>query len=437
MSRKPERAQASRVERTAAGEPDLNRRRLLKLITAATTVAAGGVLGNKMAEELDTLTTSKKSASESTPEPAPQVEQGIPPSEILSNYSFLTPESHPEKVETGALAGQKFADLYAAYLGTLDGSTVPKTLDVDFKTNLAALWCEKFGFDSPNASPELFAQEYPELMDLAEQLYSSYNRADPQRKSLEKYLTEIKTELDSAQKAYEGALHALEGVDGFSPAHRVVMMHLADRISEDSLLALSLTELMPSRDGKLNTQLFDFLTSNAGEAFIYRIPAVHDLQKSYGPYQFTPAILAPGGVGSVGEAIKNKLPKGYFPDTLEAVTEQTQHRVAYLIAVMHVAQLVGELPEKDARLMENHIEHTGPKALEEEVSSFIAMAHHNPVAAYAHFKRLWLSPRAEHEFTPVRDSLHEVGNVGVREYVHKALDNYTYLTQARASNELA
>ncbi|HFC11090.1 MAG TPA: hypothetical protein ENJ75_02800 [Candidatus Kaiserbacteria bacterium] len=356
----------------------------------------------------------------------------------LEKYTFLHDKEKTRSFSVGALEGKKLSNLYAMYLGVDEKGTIPEKLQIDFKANLARLWRMKFGFDKHTDSPEkekivreLFLKEHKDLMDLAEHLYCSYSQSKAKKVSLDEYSKDIVHATKSVQRAFMNAMYELRNDAKFPRARRALIEKMASRISSRKLIACSLTELMPSADGETNAIVLDFLLRNAGTDFIDAIPSVHDLLASFGPYQLTPALFAPGGVGHLSEKVEALLPKGLIPKSVEKVSGIEHHKVAYFVAIEHLTQLSGRLSQRELVIAEERIAKTPPDILHKEILAFIAMSHHLPTEAYSYFGHVFTqTPKLyKREF---EKSINHVHNRGLRMYVQKALSNYDFLSKRGA-----
>lgn len=363
----------------------------------------------------------------------------------LESYTFLNIESHPENVPTGLLAGKKFAALYASYLGTPDGATVPEVLRIDFKANLSALWREKFGFDKSTRSKgeegffrKDFLKKHKNLMDLAERMCSSYERKNARRMSLDSYVDEIEKVTNSSREKFMGAMVALRGDSDFPQPRRALIEKMVNRIGAKTLLACSLTELMPSADGKTNTEMLDFILRNAGTDFLDRIPSVHDLLPSFGPYQITPALFGPDGAGRLSEKMEAQLPAGFLPQHVGDVSGKDHHKVAYIIATEHIIQFAARLKEHDTMHAGDLFNHTSLSLLHKEVVAFTATSHHQPAAAYSAFNSFIEHAHNSSSHTHMsEDFLHHIHDKNLRKYAHKALANYVFLSKPDAVSSIS
>ncbi len=358
----------------------------------------------------------------------------------LGAYTFLRHEWHPQSVDMGELAGNRFSALYATYLGIPDGSTVPEVLRTDFKANLATLWREKFGFDVPGrteeqerAHRERFLERHKDLMDLAERLYRSYETKNTWRMSLGEYTLEIEGVIKESHEAFMGAMYSLRGNNNFSQPRRALIEKMANRMGADALIACSLTEIMPSANGETNTEMLDILLRHAGADFLDRIPSIHDMLPSFGPYQITPALFAPGGVGSFAEKMEQKLPKDFLPNSVEDVSGKEQHRIAYIIAIEHIVQLAGHFSTHETARVHDILNHTPIDILHKEVAAFMAASHHQPEEAYRAFVHfLSHSPPPSSPAVLANLLLAHIHDSDLRAYTHKAIANYSFLTEPGA-----
>lgn len=373
-------------------------------------------------------------------EPEPDVleqSKSVESRDVLAAYTFLNSESHPRSIAAGDLAGKKFSALYASYLGIPDGSIVPEILQIDFRANLAALWREKFGFDVPTRTKEEerlfrknFLEKHKDLMDLAERLFSSYVPSEADTMSLDSYIGEIRDVVENSHHVFSTAMYKLRDDDSFQQPRRLLIEKMANRINAKTLLSCALTELMPSADGETNTLMFDFLLRNAGVRFIDRIPSVHDMLPSFGPYQITPVLFGPNGAGTLAEQMETQLPSGFMPESVQEVSGTGHHRVAYIVAMEHIVQFVGSLDTRETAHAQEVFNHTDLGLLHKEMAVFVAAAHHLPSAAYAALAPFIQHSRVdEADERPLARLIEHMNRRGLHQYTDKALANYTFLTK--------
>ncbi len=433
---------------------DPSRRRVLERLVGGAALAASASLGLKIfGQEAQQPPSGLKErppvrqdaalpspASPLVPEVSPVPEEPSPEvRDALAPYTFLTYTPHPHAISMGELAGKKLSALYAAYLGLPDDTpaetvqAIPETLSLDFKENLADLWRKKFHFDSPHSTPEderayreHFLKNHPRLMNLAESLWRSYDPPHTHKMSLDDYIrTRIEPAVEKSHKAFMGAMYALRTDRHFYEKQRLLIEKIANRVNAQTLLSCALTELMPSQDGELNRQMMDFLCRNAGVDFINRIPSVHDMLPSFGPYQITPALFAPGGSGFLAEKMEEYLPRGLMPSSVEDVEGSEQHVVAYITAMEHIVQFVGTLHPREVAHAQDVFDHTALPLLHEEVTAFVAASHHRPAAAYEAFKSFILHSRVPTSNTrPLARLIDHIEEIDLRKYTRKALANY-------------
>ncbi len=375
-------------------------------------------------------------SEEHTPAPTAEVVKENSP---LDAYSFLDGEAHPITVSTGELAGNTFSDLYAAYLGIPSGTVVPKTLHVDFKENLATLWREKF--DLPERSHNehdlrrqlQFLKEHHNLMNLAEYLYLSYDVEKSNTTTLSAYRNDISQAVDNARAVFDatlsGTLDSSAHKDIFSERQTFLMKEMGDSLTADTLLSISLTELMPSNDGRTNVQVFGFLLGNAGVDFVDRIPSVHDMLESFGPYQITPSALGEKSAGSWAAQVLNALPDGFMPRSVDGLLQDKEHTAAYALAMLNIVQFVGTRNSAQLRCLSDVMRTLPPQQRAQAILSFVATAHHSPKDAYDSFDAFVWSLYVNHaqSFTD-DDMLRHIHNVDLRAYTQKAIANHQFLT---------
>ncbi len=435
------------MERRSRARPqekpeDPGRREVLRRLgnaAIATLVAGSGGIGMLLKEPRSAQKPAKPKSSEGKREVPCMPERTYQAHErnSLDSYTFLDADPHPLSMRTGALVGERLSDLYALYLGIPSESIVPEVLRTDFKANLATLWRQKFRFDAPGRTPEeehgyreRFLEKHKDLMDLAERLYCSYEPAHARTVSLSEFSAEVEGVVEKSHKAFINSMFALRDDPSFPRSRRFLVEKLGNRINADMLLACGLTELMPSADGQINALMLDFLLQHAGVEFLDRIPSVHNMLPSFGLYQITPAFLAAGGEGSFAEKVEGGLPAAFKkPKSVDDVQGAKQHEVAYLAAIEHIAQFVERLSDSDTSRARKLFDHTDLELLREEVTAFVAAAHHQPVAAYRMLDAFIKHTDAARPNPDAIKRLFEyIGNEGVQEYAHKALANYACLS---------
>ncbi|HQU07522.1 MAG: hypothetical protein B7X04_00195 [Parcubacteria group bacterium 21-54-25] len=358
--------------------------------------------------------------------------------DIFNQYSFLNAAEHTTSVHTREIEGMRLDDLYAEYLGVPDGTVASETLDLDFQAALAGLWKLKCEYMiSKSSLPgdkrqkwEAFLEQNKPLVDFAEAQYRAYSPESAQKVSFDEYKKEVEDSIADGHKKFTDAIKAFAQQEPpdphFTHPRRLLMVKLA-HIRADDLIACSLTELMPSADGRKNATMFDFLLRTAGVDFVYRIPAVHDRQLSFGPYQITPQIFG-SGAGTYAERFVQKLPTGYMPERVQDVSGTLHHRVAYLVAVEHIVQLVGMMNDAEVERAQKALHFMANATLHREILTLIATAHHRPAAAYERFRHFLAHAPTEHHVKAIPPSYQDLKHGELRRYAEKAVANYEFLT---------
>ncbi len=306
-----------------------------------------------------------------------------------------TKEHKPIVYETGKLAGTKFSDLYTQYTG-IEG-VVPPRVAIDFDQRLIDLWSKKSQRSGAN-----------EVVDtVGSQLVSEYQENDRQVMTLDSYLKEVSSAVtdihDNINWEQVGRIKNLQADE------LAVVKKIAQAIDQKDLVAYSLTELMPSADGKVNVETLKFLLRTAGKRYVESIPALFDPKTSFGPYQFTEYALYDTGSEKRGASIINQaLPKDKkVPGSVAKLRGNDHHRAAYLFMIDNFCALV-----KRAKRFEG--KKSAPKKGKPKVQPFsmltahwreqkdqlvvyAATAHHMPAYAVDASMR-WLSSDLKHNF---------------------------------------
>ncbi len=283
-----------------------------------------------------------------------------------------------QEYATGPLAGRVFSDLYSDYTGIT--GRVPAVARTNFSKQLRALCAKKEAFVKrrhPHDANTVFRTA-------SNRLISEYESNDPERTTLAAYS-------DSVARTIKETYSALNWDEVGSSLHLDKNeTHLAKDIAESihaaDLLAYSLTELMPSKDGMLNRQVLEFLLKNAGERYVYSLPAVYDDMTSFGPYQFTSYALFDNGKEHRGASmINHALPlKLELPGSVINLRAEEHHRAAYLFIIQNMGSLLNRLTPVEMKTFEKNWKHH-----KDGIVKFAATAHHLPTAAFASARR-WI-----------------------------------------------
>lgn len=283
---------------------------------------------------------------------------------------------------TGELAGVDMPEqLFAQYFG-IENGVMPEELTVNFPVQLIEMWTRKNERSHNN----------PEVQAVSNALLDEYCSREPSPSSVEQFTAEAEFALSDVLAHINW--DAVRMLKTLSVEDMELVQRLVGKISGEYFTGLCMTELMPSKDGKVNRAALDLLLTQAGKEFIESVPALYDPLVSFGPYQFTAHALDAAGLEPVGASIINQaLPiSTRIPNTVAELRGSQHHTAAVLYVIENAGNLVTSL--KHAKT--SHVE---PQLLErlgrvvqdtpEELMLFFASAHHAPGSAQATFEK-WL-----------------------------------------------
>ena len=322
----------------------------------------------------------------------------------------------PVIYHTGTLAGRKAGDLYAAFLGYPVAkkpavTLIPAELKIDWAAQLETLWERK----GARRGVTLVARQ------AGEGLVAEYRDKDPGRISLESYqavagnqASAICAELDW-QKL--GRIYKLN--DREVELTKRVSCQMGGRV----LLAYTMAELLPSSDGGLNRDYFNFLLRHGGRRYVESLPALHDDITSFGPLQFTRyAVFDIGRTKEGASKVNQALPAGSelrIPGSVILMRENDHLRAGYLFAVSNLADGISKLNVRQVATFEKI---AGPQGV--VVAQYIATAHNKPAVARVALRH-WLDSGGKGQYC--------IGcNSSSRGYAKKTLNNYNALSATRS-----
>jgi hypothetical protein len=200
-------------------------------------------------------------------------------------------------------------------------------------------------------------------------LVRSYAKSNPACKSIEAYIAEADSVVNTTRAQMNWSVYAAEF--NLSPAALARVQRL-DRITGEHLAGISLTEIARSKNSAANVQFFSYLLRSMGQSGIERIPSLHDKELSFGQYQLTPNAV--GCAAGVAKA----LPQDMRPATdIRAVSGAQQHQVAYLHFLCAAASVVRRTDVDPALLSETAraeiygLMHHSPRAAKQVLSQAI------------------------------------------------------------------
>ncbi len=357
------------------GPDKLSRRRFLGIASVAALTGVAGVSLYPFGES----DKEKKIESEKPPIP----EQKEAPEAAPHDLTFLAVEQKSSRYDMGQLAGVKFGDLLTRYTGI--AGLVPAHANIDFKERLAKLWEAKL----VRAKGESDIFPLP-MMAVGKKVFDAYGREKVSRSNLVAYhkqigdsISEVRANLDLSR------IKKVQAFEDLTAHHMKVLRFLESKINPTSILAYSITELMPTRGGTapIGIALYDFLLRNAGTEFIDSIPALGDNMISFGPYQFTShALLETNaiahGASFMQRALSIDKAKRHIPRSVAELRGNAQHKAAYLFGLYNLAHGVRKLSDAQAKVLDKNTQW----ADDEDVVAFIAAAHNRTGVTYKAFQ---------------------------------------------------
>lgn len=305
------------------------------------------------------------------------------PESIPTNLDFLNVIEDPRPYVTGDLQGAKFGNLLTMYTGV--SQHVPGFALVDFKERLGNLWKQKLlrAKGKGDAFP-------PEMLKVAKTLFDSYDIDKSPKSTMQSYRAEIDTSIREVRKSIElDNLRKTRAFADLTDDHLRLLKMLDQKVTATSLLAYSVTELMPTEgsDAPIGIEIYEFLLRNAGSAFVDRIPALGDNFISFGPYQFTSHALKEAGDVAEGASYMHRhLSKDknnrQIPATVTQLRGNGHHKAAYLFGLYNLALGVRGLSDAQAKSLAMD----SKWVTDRDVVAFISAAHNLPSVSYRSFQ---------------------------------------------------
>ncbi len=285
------------------------------------------------------------------------------------------------------LQGRNMVDLYTMYTGRT--GPMPEVWRVDFDKRLEIMWQIKNRRSGNNRT----------VVNAGRRLRWNYREKDHAQISLKEY----RQEADQVVKEVFTKLNwqKYASIKKLRPEELSKLKSIISNITGEHLLAYCLTELMPGKDGHLNTEVLSFLLKSAGRRYLESIPAVYDPKTSFGPYQFTEYALFDGYVKDKqghktrerrGASIVNQcLPDNLkIPGSVAKLRGNDHHKAAFLFTIDNIANLLHKISWNEFRVLSN-------KAKEADIMAYVATAHHGPAKAKS-YARAWLAGGARRPY---------------------------------------
>lgn len=284
---------------------------------------------------------------------------------------------NPKRCETETLAGRRFADLYTKY--TNIKGTVPKTAYIDFDYQLHELWKQK----------ERRSSYGKVVVQTGRRLRKEYREKPLHKVEIVSYIRQVEVAVGDVKKNFNWKVFG--GIKKLRTEELEFVESIGKSVNAKDLLAYSLTELMPSADGKLNVKVLEFLLKNAGQEYVESIPAIYDPKTSFGPYQFTEFALYDHKGTRRGASIANRaLPESKkIPGSVSKLRTVAHHKAAYLFMVDNIANLVHKIDWDKFDVLKKQLEKN-----KDDIIAYAATAHHGPAPANRYATK-WLKDDAK------------------------------------------
>ncbi len=282
-----------------------------------------------------------------------------------------------EVYNTGRLEGRNLADLFSLYSGIK--SRVPPKVVVDFKRQLEIMWDIKRKRSRGN----------PVVIQTGREIQKLYKEKAATKLNLERYLAWIDKILLTTRHSINW--DRLEQIKSLNNQESNLVKTICSSIDSRDLVAYSLTELMPSRDGQLNALVLDFLLKSAGREYVESIPAMYDPKTSFGPYQFTEYALydVPGEAKRGASIINQALPEQEkIPGSVSLLRGEQHYKAGFLFMIDNIANLTNKRYNVLNSVWRNK---------KDDLVIFVATAHHMPGPALNAARR-WLDNKARLPF---------------------------------------
>ncbi len=288
---------------------------------------------------------------------------------------------------TGPLEGHTFKpnDLFAFFTG-IEGKVPPKVV-INYFEQLKLLFRKKNDFVQRHHRPKVAFKQ------VEDELLKEYSQKPPERMNITTYQKSVASAIELVNKnivwkEVQERMH-------LDADQLKILREITGSITAKHLTAYALTELMPSMDGNLNKDVYEFLLGGAGARYIYSIPAIFDDSLSFGPYQFTSgALMDAGDNNPIGASkINCALPEQCKIGGSVSQLRGSDHHIAALLFAMHnLARLIKKLSRKELENLKStwHNNIIG-------ITQFIATAHHLPKPAFSSARR-WLDAGAKKPF---------------------------------------
>ncbi len=285
----------------------------------------------------------------------------------------------PSNVSTGPLAGRNFGGLLSQITG-LEGKITPAAR-IDFCECLGKLWRQK---QHRSRGRKIVGKMANQILDEYDP-YQGRITLKQREQTIDGTINKTRSNFDWEKGAK---------IEGLNKRKARLWRNIGESWTGKIFLAYSMTELMPTKNGVLNAQVYDFVLRNAGLQYINSIPALYDPLPSFGPYQLTPYVVYEvKGIRHGGSRLNVALGDDRVPhDSMSKLRGEEHDVFALLVALDNLARLIHKLNNREFTVLErewrNH---------DAEIAQFIATAHNYPEGAYPSARR-WLANGAKSSY---------------------------------------
>lgn len=304
------------------------------------------------------------------------------PSKKYNTPRVVSTHAHEAHTLADKLAGAEVGDYTTRALTGFSG-IVPDTLKIDYADRLERLWQAK----------ELNAGLTDAAKEAAGERIHAYRSAAPTRMTLDDYISSA----DDAARTVRDHINwsTVADLKGLDAPRTRLLEDITNSLDGKDLLTYSMTELMPSRDGERNKQVYDILLQGGGREFIESTPALGDGYSSFGPYQFTSfAVFDKGDEHRGASTINRAMPFGHrIPGSVNKLRADDHHAAAALYAIDNLTGLLRSTTKKQLETLANSWARH-----DDDIIKFIATSHHAPTLA-RHAALEWIDDDLETDLT--------------------------------------
>ncbi len=270
----------------------------------------------------------------------------------------------------------KAGNLLGSYLG-IKGE-IPDVASINFTDNLRIMWNKKLNIKNVT----------PATVKSANGIVEEYANNDPKTKSINQFINDINVQLNAAKESLDFDQYCDDMK--MNSEQCATTKQIMWKFNGKHLAAYGMTEVMPTKNGKINFAILDTLLRYAGENYINSIPALGDKFLSKGFYQFTSYAIRHDDNRIEGASIVNKFSNHKIGSSVVSLTSEDSHKAAFYFALYNMSKLVKKLNHNEMNI--------ATKCSTEEMIQFVATAHHLPAVAIKNANQ-WISNGCKKGYT--------------------------------------